>query len=109
MRTRIAISRFWVADRSFWHRDDDPGRVVGQADGGLGLLDVLAAGARRSERVDPDLVPVELDRDVLVRLGHDLDEREGRLAALLRVVRADADEPVDAALRHGASRRRTAR
>ena len=45
-----------------------------------------------------DLVPVELDLDVLVRLGHDLDQGEGRLAALLGVVGADPHEAVDAAL-----------
>ena len=77
---------------------DDPGRQVGQADGRVGLVDVLAAGALRAERVDPDLVPVELDLDVVVDLGQDLDERERRLAPVLRVERADPDEPVDAAL-----------
>ena len=52
----------------------------------------------RAERVDPELVPVELDLDVVLDLGHDLDERERGLAALLGVVRADPDEAVDAAL-----------
>ena len=46
---------------------------------------------RRSSRVD-------LDLDVVLDLGHDLDERERRLPALLRVVGADAHQAMDAAL-----------
>ena len=48
---------------------DDPGRQVGQADGRIGLVDVLAAGALGAEGVDPDLVPVELDLDVVAASG----------------------------------------
>ena len=59
---------------------------------------MLAAGALRAVGVDPDLVPVELDLDVVVDLGQDLDQRERRLAPLLRVERADPHEPMDAAL-----------
>ena len=59
---------------------------------------MLAAGPLRSERVDPDLVPVELDLDVVVGLGQDLDQRERGLAPVLRIERADPDESVDAAL-----------
>ena len=77
---------------------DDPRREVGEPDRRVGLVDVLAAGAGRAVRVDPDLVPVELDLDVVLDLGQHLDEGERRLAALLGVVRADPDEPVDAAL-----------
>ena len=78
--------------------DDDAGRAVGQADRAVGLVDVLAAGALGAVGVDPDDVPVELDLDVVVDLGQDLDEGERRLAPLLRVERADADEAMDAAL-----------
>ena len=98
MRTLIAISLFWVWLRSFWLWATMPGRQVGQPDRRVGLVDVLAAGALRAEGVDPDLVPVELDLDVVVGLGQDLDERERRLAPVLRVERADPDEPMDAAL-----------
>ena len=77
---------------------DDAGRQVGQADGRVGLVDVLAAGALGAEGVDPDLVPVELDLDVVVDLGQHLDQGERRLAPVLRVERADPDEAVDAAL-----------
>src|SRR4051812_31247998 len=39
--------------------DDDPGRQVRYADGGFGLVDVLAAGARGAEGVDAQLRRVE--------------------------------------------------
>ena len=59
---------------------------------------MLAAGALGAVGVDPDLVPVELDLDVVVGLRQDLDQGERRLAPVLRVERADADQPMDAAL-----------
>jgi hypothetical protein len=59
---------------------------------------VLAAGARGPEGVHPDLVPVELHLEVALDLRQDFGEGERRVAALLRVEGADADEPVDAAL-----------
>ena len=98
MRTLIAFSLFWVCDRSFWLWTTMPVGQVRQAHGRVGLVDVLAAGALRAVRVDADLVPVELDLDVVVDLGQDLDQGERRLAPLLRVERADPDEAMDAAL-----------
>ena len=78
---------------------DDVGRQVGQPDGRVGLVDVLPARALRAVGIDPDLVPVQLDVGVvLLDLGQDLDQRERRLAPVLRVERADPDEPVDAPL-----------
>ena len=77
---------------------DDARREVGQPDRRIGLVDVLAAGALRAEGVDPDLVPVELDLDVVLGLREDLDQGERRLAPVLRVERADPHEPMDAAL-----------
>jgi hypothetical protein len=70
----IAISLFWVWLRSFWLWATMPVGQVGQADRGVGLVDVLAAGPLRAEGVDPDLVPVELDLDVVVGLGQHLDQ-----------------------------------
>ena len=97
LRTLIAVSLFWVCDRSFWLWATMPVGQVGEPDRRVGLVDVLAAGALAAVRVDPDLVPVELDlRIVVVDLRHDLDEGERRLAAVLGVVRADPHEPVDA-------------
>ena len=72
---------------------------MGQPNGGIRLVDVLAAGALGAVGVHADLVPVQLDRDVLVRLGHHLDEAEGGLAPVLGIERADPDQAVDAPLR----------
>ena len=41
--------------------DDDAGRHVGDPDGGVRLVDVLAAGTLRTVRVDPEVVLVDLD------------------------------------------------
>jgi hypothetical protein len=77
LRTLIAVSLFWVwTARS--GSGDDAGRQVGQPTARIGLVDVLAAGALRRKRVDPDLVPVELDLDVLVDLGR---PRRGRTSS----------------------------
>ena len=75
-----------------------PVGIVRQANGRVGLVDVLPAGTLGAVGVDPDLVPVELDLDVVVDLRQDLDEGERGLAPLLRVERADAHQPMDAAL-----------
>ena len=83
MRTLIAVSLFWVWRPLVLALGDDAGRQVGQPDRRVGLVDVLAAGALRAERVDPDLVPVELDLDVVVGLRQDLDQGERRLAPVL--------------------------
>ena len=98
MSTLIAISLFWVWLRSFWLWATMPVLRSRQADGRVGLVDVLAAGALASVGVHPDLVPVELDLDVVLGLGQDLDQGERRLAAVLRVERRDPDQPMDAAL-----------
>jgi hypothetical protein len=70
-----------------------------QPDRGIRLVDVLAAGPLRTERVHADLVPVELDLDIVVDLGQDLDQGECRVPPLLGVERADPHEPVNASLR----------
>ena len=43
--------------------DDDAGREVRQAHGGVGLVDVLAAGAARAVGVDAQVLVVDLDLD----------------------------------------------
>ncbi len=59
---------------------------------------MLATGPLRAEGVHADLVPIELDLDVLVGFRQHFDQREGGLAPVLGVERADPHEPVDAAL-----------
>ena len=46
-------------------RDDDAGRDVRDADGGVGRVDALAARAARAERVDAQVLVVDLDVDFL--------------------------------------------
>src|SRR5690606_30338948 len=78
--------------------DDDPGRQVGDADRGVGSVDVLAAGARGTVGVDPEVALVDLDLDVVVDHRVDPDRTEARVAPRRAVERADAHEPVHAAL-----------
>ena len=51
-------------------RDDDAGRDVGEADGRVGGVDALSAGAARAERVHAQVLFVDLDVDFL-GLGQD--------------------------------------
>ena len=79
--------------------DHDARRQVGQADRGVGLVDVLAAGALGAVGVDAQVVVGDLaDLDVVVDLRQHLDQRERRVAPLLGVERADAHQPMDAPL-----------
>ena len=45
--------------------DDGIGRDVRDADGGRGLVDVLAAGAGRTERVDAQILRVDIEVELL--------------------------------------------
>jgi hypothetical protein len=76
---------------------DEPGRLVDEADGRRGLVDVLATGARRPEDLHPDVGLVDVDVR-LVELGPHLDRGEARLTSALVVERADPHEAVRAAL-----------
>ena len=79
--------------------DHDARRQVGEADGRVGLVDVLAAGALRAVGVDAQVVVGDLtDLDVVLDLRQHLHQREGGVAPLLGVEGADAHQPVDAAL-----------
>jgi hypothetical protein len=71
----------------------DPGGEVGQANGRVGLVDVLPAGARRAVGVDAEilLVDVHLVGHVLEE-GDDVERGEAGLASVLRVERRDAHE-----------------
>jgi hypothetical protein len=71
---------------------------VGDAHGRVGLVDVLAARAGGAIGVDLQVVVLDLDVARVLDDRRDLDARERRLAAVLRVERGDAHEPVDALL-----------
>src|ERR1700688_693494 len=70
---------------------------MGDADRRLGLVDVLAAGARRLIRVDLEIFRVDLDLDVL-GLGENRDGRGRRVHAALRFGDRDALDAVHATL-----------
>ena len=65
--------------------DDEPGRQVRDAHRGVGLVDVLAARARRAEGVDAQVG--RIDRDVGDRIGlrHHRDRARRRVDAPLRL------------------------
>src|SRR5690606_21207765 len=93
--------------------DDDPGRQVRDAHRGVGLVDVLPAGARRAKRVDAQVAGVNLDVADLLELRHHRDGARRRVNPALRLgdrhalhamnagleleprVRASADDPAD--------------
>ena len=75
-----------------------PGRQVRDADGRVGHVDVLAAGAARSERVDAQVLVLDLDVDVVGELGPDVERRERRVAPRGLIERRDAHQPMHAGL-----------
>ena len=77
---------------------DDPGRDVGDPYRRVGLVDVLAAGARGAVGVDPQVGVVDLDLDPLVDQRPDVDLGEAGVAARRGVEGRDPHQPVDAAL-----------
>ena len=76
-----------------------PRREVGDPDGGVGLVHLLAARAGGAVRVDAHVRLLHVDDDVVVDLRRHVHRGEARLAARRRVERADPHEAVDALLR----------
>ena len=71
---------------------------MGQPDRRVGLVDVLAARPGGAEGVDSDLVPVQLNLEVALDFRQHLHQGKRGVAALLRIERADPDQPVDTPL-----------
>ena len=71
---------------------------MGEAHRRVGLVHLLAAGARGAVGVDADVGLLDVDDDVVVDLGGDVDRGEAGLAPGVLVERADADQPVHAPL-----------
>ena len=78
--------------------DDDAGRDMGDAHGGIGRVDVLAAGARGAVGVDPAVGLLDLDLDAVVDHRIDPDGGEARVAARVGIEGRDAHQPVHAGL-----------
>ena len=71
---------------------------VGQADGGGGLVDVLAAGAAGAAGLHLDVLRPDLDLAVVVQLGHDLHGGEAGLPPGVGVEGRYTDQSVHAVL-----------
>ena len=72
----------------------DPGGQVGEADGGFDFVHVLSAFAAAAVGVDAEVAIVDFDRGVLGDFRGHIHAGEGRVAALVAVKRADADQAV---------------
>src|ERR1700716_1370199 len=79
------------------HADDDAGRNVGNADRGFGLVDVLAAGALRAHGLDPPVVALDVDIDLLDLRQH-RNRRRRSVNATLGLGAGHALHPVHAGL-----------
>ena len=72
---------------------------MGDADRRLRFVDVLAARPGRAVGVDPQVLRVDLDLGVrLLQLGHDLNQRERGVPAVILVEGRDSHQAVDAML-----------
>src|SRR3989338_2346385 len=76
----------------------DVGRQVRDAHGGIGAVDVLAAGAARAVGVNAQVGRVDLDLHILVHLGIGEHGGEGGVAPVAGVERRFAHQAVDAGL-----------
>ena len=79
------------------HRDDDPGRLVGDPDRRVGRVDRLPAGPGRAIDVDLEVLRVDLDLDLL-GLGQHRDGRGRRVDPALRLGLRHPLDAVGAAL-----------
>ena len=77
---------------------DCSGRIVRDADRGLGPVDVLTARPARPIDVDAQIGRVDVDLDVVLDLGRDEHRGEGRVATIAGVERRLAHEAVDPGL-----------
>ena len=78
-------------------RHDDARGHVGDADRGVGGVDVLAARTRGAIGIDLEVGFLDLDIDIVVDHRIDPDRRETGVTARGAVIGADADQAVDAA------------
>ncbi len=76
--------------------DDDAGGQVGDADGGVGAVDVLAAGTRGTVGVDLQVALVDVDLDPVVDHGEHPDAGEAGVPPRLAVEGRDAHQAVHA-------------
>ena len=77
---------------------DDACWNVGDADSGVGRVDVLATLAARAIGIDAEVFGLDVDDDGVVDLGRDEDRGKAGVAAFGRVEGRDADEAMHAGL-----------
>ena len=94
----MALSRFLCCERSFWHCTTMLVGQVHDAHRGIGHVDVLAAGAARAERIDAQIVRLDIDLDLVVHLRVDEDGGERRVPPRIGVERRDAHQAMHADL-----------
>ena len=78
--------------------DHDAGGQVGDAHGGVGSVDVLAAGAGGAVGVDAQILGANLDLPVVLDDGADVQRRKRRVPPRVGVEGGDAHQAVHAAL-----------
>ena len=86
----VFVLRFLILDRH-----DDPGRQVGQTDGGIGGVDALAAAAAGAVDIHFDLVGLDVEFHIL-HFGDDSDGDGGGVDASLGFGGGDPLDPVGA-------------
>ena len=95
----MADSRFWCCERSFWLWATMPvGMCVRRTAESVLLTCWPPAPWERNVSIAQLVLGDLADLRGVLHLRQHLDQRERRVAALLGVVRADAHQPVDAAL-----------
>ena len=78
--------------------DDDPGRVVGQTDRGVGGVDALAPVSGGAHDIDPDVLFRNIDLDIVLDLGDHSHRAGGGMDPAARLRHRDPLDPVHAAL-----------
>jgi hypothetical protein len=100
LSTFIAISRFFICERSFWHVTTMPvGRWVMRMAESV-LLTCWPPAPVDSVRVDAQVLRVDDDRALVcaLELGHDFDQRERGVAAMVLVEGRYAHQSVHSVL-----------
>src|SRR3546814_21157630 len=64
-------------------RNDDAGRQVRDADGGLGGVDMLPAGSRGTVGIDAQVLVIDCDVDIVI--DHRIEPEIGRASSMERV------------------------
>ena len=67
---------------------------MGDANGRLDLIHILAAGSAGPKGIDPEIFVVDDEVDIIIQFGIDEDRGKGSMPALVGIEGGDAHEPV---------------